>query len=172
MAHLSLWLRIPIYLVITGLAIYIVCLILNQLSYNYLKNKVLRSEKWDLNICCGKTDTGHINVDIVKHAELPNFILVDTNYLPFKDSQFENVLSSHTIEHVDDPVKFDGEIRRVGRKATYLVPPLWDLSAAFNIIEHKWLFLTFRTKHNQLPRYVKLPLSLFLHTKVGQKIRA
>ncbi|MBN1997514.1 methyltransferase domain-containing protein [candidate division KSB1 bacterium] len=172
MVHLSIWVKILIQVVLTGFAIYIILLFLNNLSYKYLKNKILKTQKWDLNICCGKTDSGHINVDIVKHANLPNFVLVDTDYLPFRDVQFNHVLSSHTVEHVDNPARFDSEIKRVGRKVTYLVPPLWDLSAAFNILEHKWLFLTFRTKHDRLPHYVKLPLAVFIHNRVGQRIKA
>lgn len=48
----------------------------NFLSYRILKNKTLKSRKWDLNICCGKTDGGGINADIKKHKDVPNFILI------------------------------------------------------------------------------------------------
>ena len=83
-------------------------------SYKILKNKILKSRKWDLNICCGKTNGGGINADIKKHKNLPNFILIKNIYkLPFKNKQFNYVLCSHTIEHVDDPIQFYKELKRV-----------------------------------------------------------
>lgn len=58
-----------------------------------------------------------MNAYIVMHKELSNFRLIDNIYnLPFSDRQFKTVLCSHTLEHVVDPVKFYGELRRVGTK--------------------------------------------------------
>ena len=92
--------------------------------------------------------------------------------LPFEDNQFDNVLCSHTIEHVNDPLSFYRELRRVGENITYLLPPIWDISAALNFLEHKWLFLTFRSKHKNLPKYVRLPFTDLIHEEFGQKIDA
>jgi ubiquinone/menaquinone biosynthesis C-methylase UbiE len=146
---------------------------LHRLSYVHLKRAHLRGRRWALNVCCGKTDGGGINADIVKHDEVPNFRLIDDIYrLPFADGEFESVLCSHTIEHVDDPERLDRELRRVGREVMYVLPPLWDLAAAFNVFEHRWIFLTFRKSHTRLPRYVKLPFSASVHRLVGQRIAA
>ena len=50
---------------------------LNFLSYRIMGGIIRnRRETWDLNICCGKTDGGGVNVDIVKHAEVVNLIVV------------------------------------------------------------------------------------------------
>ena len=126
-----------------------------------------------MNICCGKTDGGGVNVDIVKHADVPNLIVVDDIYeLPFATNQFEHCLCSHTIEHVEDPAAFYAELQRVSKKVTLVVPPLWDLSAVCNVFEHRWLFLTFRKEHHTLPPFVVLPFSQFFQEKLGQKIRA
>lgn len=147
---------------------------LNWLSYRIMGG-IIRSRRavWDLNICCGKTDGGGVNVDIVKHAEVPNLVVVDDVYhLPFSTRQFEYTLCSHTIEHVEDPVAFFEELRRVSGEVTLVVPPLWDLSAALNIFEHRTLFLTFRKEHHTLPRHVALPFARRLQERVGQKIRA
>jgi len=145
----------------------------NIISYKFLKKRVLKRQKWDLNICCGKTDGGGLNVDIVKHKELPNFQKIDDmTDLPFKDNQFETVLSSHTIEHLDDPEAFFRELQRVGKKVTLILPPLWDITAAFNILEHKWVFLTILKEHNKLPKFVKLTFSDKIHKLLGQKIKA
>ncbi|MEX2404909.1 MAG: methyltransferase domain-containing protein [Balneolales bacterium] len=147
--------------------------ITNKLSYCYLKQKVLKRQKWDLNICCGKTDGGGINADIYKHDSVPNFILTENIYdLPFKDKQFKSVLCSHTIEHVEDPSRFFDELNRVGEKVVLVIPPLWDISAVFNALEHRWIFLSFKKEHESLPRHIKLPFSETVHNYFGQKIRS
>lgn len=147
---------------------------LNFLSYRIMGGIIRnRRETWDLNICCGKTDGGGVNVDIVRHAEVPNLIVVDDIYnLPFSTNQFEHTLCSHTIEHVEDPKAFYEELQRVSREVTLVVPPLWDLSAVCNVFEHRWLFLTLRKEHHELPGYVALPFAQFFQEKLGQKIRA
>ena len=145
----------------------------NVLSYTILKNKVLKSRKWDLNICCGKTDGGGINADIVKHTETNKFLLLESIYdIPLENASLDYVFSSHTIEHIDDPKDFYRELERVGKHITILVPPLWDITAAFNFLEHKWIFLTFKTRHTKLPKFIKLPLSGWYQRKFGQKIKA
>lgn len=144
----------------------------NVLSYKVLKNRYIKDKKWDLNICCGKTDGGGINVDIVKHANLPKLVIVDVYNLPFKDDCFNTVLCSHTIEHVFKPEEFYKEMKRVGKNITLILPPLWDFTAAFNLIEHRWVFLTFKKKHYTLPRYVKLPLAEIIQEKFFKRIHA
>ncbi len=147
---------------------------LNWLSYRVMGGIIRNRRKtWDLNICCGKTDGGGVNVDIVKHAEVPNLIVVDDIYrLPFSTGQFEHTLCSHTIEHVEDPAAFFQELERVSKHVTLVVPPLWDLSAVLNVFEHRWLFLTFRKEHHTLPPHVVLPFAKRVQERHGQKIRA
>lgn len=159
--------------VITAVAILLYISLAHYASYYLGKTRILNSQKWDLNICCGKTDGGGLNVDIVKHQDLPRFQQVDDIYnLPFKDGTFETVLCSHTIEHVDDPRRFYSELQRVGKKVTLVVPPLYDLAAVLNVFEHKWIFLTFRKQHNALPGFVRLPLADLFHRLFGQKNHA
>jgi len=162
------------YLLIVAAVLVVLLPALNFLSYRVMGGIIRnRKEKWDLNICCGKTDGGGVNVDIVKHAEVPNLIVVDSIYeLPFSPNQFENCLCSHTIEHVEDPAAFYEELQRVSQQVTLVVPPLWDLSAVLNVFEHRWLFLTFRKEHHSLPPYIVLPFSQFFQERLGQKIRA
>lgn len=146
-------------------------ILMNFIDYTLLKNYFLKRKKWDLNICCGGTDGGGINADIVKR-KVPNFILLkDVYQLPFKDKQFKNVISSHTIEHLENPDLFYKELKRVSENITFLIPPLWDLFALFDFSEHKWQFLTLKTKYvNSLPRRVKLPYWWY-QKKFGQSVR-
>lgn len=160
-------------LLLTSAAATALLFLANKVSYGYLKRRILKSRKWSLNICCGHTDGGGINADIVRHNGVANFVKIDDVYnLPFDDQQFESVLCSHTIEHVDDPERFYQELQRVGKEVVIVVPPLWDLSAVFNILEHRSIFLTVRKKHRTLPRFVDLPLARALQNRFGQRIHA
>jgi SAM-dependent methyltransferase len=147
--------------------------ILNILSYRILKGRIVRRQKWDLNICCGKTDGGGVNADIFQHAGVPRFVLVDSVYrLPFEDRTFDSVLCSHTMEHVEDPDAFFAELSRVGKRVTLVLPPLWDFSAVLNVLEHRWIFLTLRKKHDRLPPRVRLPLARTVQRLLGQRLHA
>jgi len=146
---------------------------LHWLSYSFVKGRIMGERVWDLNICCGRTDGGGVNVDIVEFGGIKNFReVVDVCALPFGGGEFEWVLSSHTVEHLDDPVVFDKELRRVGRHVVYIVPPLWDVGAVLNVLEHRWVFLTFRKRHERLPRHVRLPGARTIQRFIGQKIKA
>ena len=156
-----------------ALGVAIILRVVNHFAYHHLKRQRLSSERWALNICCGRTDGGGINADIVRHAELPNFVLIDNIYdLPFRDGEFENVFCSHVMEHVGDPDAFYRELKRVGRRVVILLPPLWDIGAALNVFEHKWIFLTMETEHEKLPHRVRLPFSSATHRVFGQAVKA
>lgn len=145
----------------------------NLISYRYLKSRILNRHQWDLNICCGKTDGGGVNADVVRYQDVANFILIDNIYnLPFGDKQFQTVLCSHTMEHVDSPDAFLAELNRVGQSVTIVLPPVWDLSAALNFLEHKWLFLTLRKEHNLLPKHIRLPFASGIQRIFGQRMHA
>lgn len=146
---------------------------LNWLSYRVLKTRIIRSRTWDLNVCCGRMDGGGVNTDIVAHARLPRMVLADPLHLPFRDKAFSSVLCSHAAEHMQDPGALLAELKRVGADVTLIVPPVWDLSVFFNVLEHRWIFLCFRKVYrNRLPRRIRLPMAAFFQKAVGQRIRA
>lgn len=160
-----------IFYILAGILLYFY--LSNSLSYSFLKKRILKRQKWGVNICCGKTDGGGINVDIVKHADIPNFVLIRDIYnLPFRDQQFDTVLCSHTIEHVENPEKFFRELKRIAKKLSIVIPPLWDITAALNVFEHKFIFLSFKKEHTKLPPFIRLPLASFIQKHFGQKIKA
>lgn len=144
---------------------------LNLISYRILKPRLIARQQWDLNICCGNTDAGRINVDIVDQPGVSNFVRVDDIYnLPFGDKEFANVLCSHTLEHVEDPQAFWKELNRIGENVTLILPPLWDVAAVLNMFEHRWIFLIFRKAHNTLPPYIKFSIGHFYQDRFGQVI--
>ena len=78
----------------------------------------------------------------------------------------------HTAEHVAYPQRFDRELRRVAKNVVYVLPPIWDLAAALNIWEHRWIFLTVRKVHHRLPARIPLPFARRFQARIGQKITA
>jgi SAM-dependent methyltransferase len=146
----------------------------HYISYHVIKLRTLKERRWDYNICCGTTDAGGINADIVRHSAVPRFELIsDVTRLEHPDKTFEHVLCSHTIEHVPDPAAMFRELRRIGKNVTLLVPPLWDFTAALNPFEHQVIFLTLRSRHdNHLPAYIRFAPARWIQGLAGQKINA
>ena len=143
------------------------------ISYKIIKRRIIAKNTWDLNICCGTIDGGGVNADIFQHTRLPNFVLLEDVYnLPFKDKQFKKALCSHTLEHVADPQRFYDELVRVSEELTIIIPPLWDILAAFDFFEHKYIFLSMTKRHHTLPRFTPLPFAEPIQKRIGQKIKA
>jgi SAM-dependent methyltransferase len=85
-----------------------------------------------LDVGCGSKPSGAVNVDcfrggwnsqegdqkqgefMIPHS-IPNFVIADAVFLPFKDECFEMVVSSHVIEHVKNPSRMVSELLRVTR---------------------------------------------------------
>lgn len=113
-----------------------------------------------LDIGCGHLPTGDVNVELFLEAtnhrsdnqkeckdtpieteSVSNLVVANAEYLPFKDDSFENVYSSHTIEHINSPLRMIFEMKRVcenNGKLT-LIMPFW-LSDGRNKVLHKWKF--------------------------------
>ena len=155
-------------------ALVIVAWVAHFASYRWIKERTLAERRWDYNICCGTTDGGGINADIMQHAPLPRFELIaDVTQLPHPDGAFDHILCSHTIEHVPDPKAMYRELRRIGKHVTILVPPLWDFTAALNPFEHQVVFLSLASRHeNELPRFFRFAPARWLQARFGQKINA
>jgi len=158
-----------INLILIFVGVVVIGFLLNCLDYRIMKTRYLKEKSFDLNMCCGNTSCDGVNADI-KERDVSNFVLIKDIYkLPFKDKQFNNAICSHVMEHVADPVRFFNEIRRVSKNVVVLVPPLWDFMCMVDIIEHRWQFLTFRSKHeNNLPKFFSLPFSKLIQDRFGQ----
>lgn len=95
-----------------------------------------------LNVGCGTFPNGDINCDLfikdIGHRDgcstnrydlhtkkIKNFVLCDGQKLPFKTNSFETVISSHTIEHVPNPIEFLNELVRVSKNTIVIKCPHW-----------------------------------------------
>jgi hypothetical protein len=160
--------------ILSGLILVVIILrLLNHLNSNILKRRIVARKEWDLNICCGKTDGGGINVDVFPHIDIPNFLHISDIYnLPFRDGSFESVLCCDTIARVDDPQRMYNELKRVGKDITLVVTPIWDICSAFNIFKNRYVFLTCRKDHHDLPIHFRLPLAKTVQQLFGLSLYA
>ena len=113
------------------------------------KNKIeqiLEKNNWHvLDIGCGYTANKYANVvcdtQDLKHVyKDKQFIQLIEKKLPFKDNEFDFVIASHVLEHVEDPVFFLNEIQRVSSKGGYIETPtkLEDNLVFENKNDHLW----------------------------------
>lgn len=74
-----------------------------------------------LDIGCGgseeykrKTVRGNINCDLLKPIwKIPNFVICDAHFLPFKSEAFVKVFMFDILEHLENPFKTLLEIKRI-----------------------------------------------------------
>lgn len=92
-----------------------------------------------LDVGCGFFHKGDVNCDLfikdkghrlqkgksINIKNVKNFVLCDSQFLPFKDGSFEIVHSSHLIEHVPNPIKVLDEMVRVSNDQIELFCPHW-----------------------------------------------
>lgn len=66
------------------------------------------------------------------------FVVADAAALPFKDKSFDYVITSHILEHVEDPLKVVAELQRVAH-AGYIETPSELAERLFGWPFHKWM---------------------------------
>ena len=107
---------------------------------------LLEKNNWHvLDIGCGYTANKYAKVvcdtqdlkDIYKDKV---FIQLKEKKLPFKDNEFDFVIASHVLEHVEDPAYFLNELERVSSKGGYIEVPtkLEDNLVFENKKDHIW----------------------------------
>ena len=93
-----------------------------------------RAQTIILDIGCGHNPKGDVNIDLYPFdrtqcayswnpQEVKNFILADGCQAPFRDKMFDKVYSSHVIEHVEVPLNFLKECKRLSRKEIFIKTP-------------------------------------------------
>ena len=121
-----------------------------MLSRNSLKavNLLLKEKSnWNiLDIGCGYT--ANINANVVADAQDLShfykdrkFVQIEDRNLPFLDNEFDFVVSSHVIEHVEDFEFFIKELERISKKGYIELPSrLADNIVFENESDHIWWF--------------------------------
>ena len=112
-------------------------------------NKVLEENpNWKiLDIGCGYKPHKYASViadikDFTNFYKTKKFVKISGKSLPFKDKEFDFVIASHVIEHVEDFQFFIKELERITSKGYIELPSrLGDNLVFENKTDHLWWFL-------------------------------
>ena len=85
------------------------------------------------------------------------FVNVDGQNMPFKNKEFDYVICNQVLEHVDDPIGFVNELKRVAKRG-YIETPSLIGESLFPKKSHKWLCLEIDKK---IVLYDKMKVPLF-----------
>ncbi|MDC0469230.1 class I SAM-dependent methyltransferase [Candidatus Pelagibacter sp.] len=114
-------------------------------SKQLIDNEIIQNPNWKvLDIGCGFTAHEKANVvcdvqDLSNFYKDKNFVKLNDKKLPFRDKEFDFVIASHVIEHVEDVIFFIKELERVSSKGYIEIPtPLEDNLVFENKNDHIW----------------------------------
>ena len=121
---------------------------LKRTSIKHLNNILEENKSWKIiDIGCGYTANKNATTiaDVKNYSDFykdKNFVQVDAKKLPFKDNEFDFVIASHVIEHIDDFKFFITELERIARKGYIELPTrLGDNLVYENVKDHIWWFV-------------------------------
>ena len=129
---------------------------LKRTSINSVNEILKKNINWKiLDIGCGYSANRNANViadvqDLSKFYKNRNFVRISSEKLPFKDKEFDFVISSHVIEHVINFEFFIKELERISNKGYIELPTRFADNLIFeNKNDHIWWFV-FDDINNQL----------------------
>ena len=114
-------------------------------SKKFIDNLLNNNSNWKvLDVGCGYTAHKNATVicdvqDFSNFYKDKNFIKLDGKILPFKDDEFDFVIASHVLEHVEDVTTFIKELSRVSSKGYIELPTVLEDNLVFeNKKDHIW----------------------------------
>ena len=129
---------------------------LKRTSINFVNKILTKNANWNvLDIGCGYRANENASVvadvqDLSDFYKNKNFIKIEEKRLPFKNKEFDFVIASHVIEHVDDFEFFIKELERISNKGYIELPSrLADNLVFENKNDHIWWF-TYDDLNNQI----------------------
>ena len=118
---------------------------IKRTSKTFIDSLLKKNTNWKiLDIGCGYTAHESATVvcdvqDLSSFYYNRNFIKLESEILPFKDKEFDFVISSHVIEHVKDVTVFIKELERVSSKGYIELPTILEDNLVFeNKKDHLW----------------------------------
>ena len=120
---------------------------IRRTSIKHVNSLLEKNLNWKvLDIGCGYTPNKYAT-EIADQQDLSNFykgrkfIKINEKVLPFHDKEFDFVIASHVIEHVQDFEFFLKELERISNKGYIELPSrLGDNLVFENIKDHIWWF--------------------------------
>ena len=120
---------------------------LKRTTINFVNDTFSKNTNWKiLDVGCGYRAHKSASViadiqDLSNFYENKNFVKITEKKLPFKDKEFDFVIASHVIEHVDDFEFFIKELERISSKGYIELPSrLGDNLVFENKNDHIWWF--------------------------------
>ena len=137
---------------------------IKRTTINFVNDTLSKNANWKiLDIGCGYRANKYASViadvqDLSDFYKEKRFIKINEKTLPFKDKEFDFVIASHVIEHVEDFKFFIKELERISTKGYIELPTrLGDNLVFENKTDHVWWFtyddinnLIIASKRNQL----------------------
>ena len=118
---------------------------IKRTSKNHIEKNLSLKPNWKiLDIGCGYNANKYANVvcDVQNLTEVykdKTFIQLTEKNLPFKDNEFDYVISSHVMEHVEDLVFFIKELERISSNGYIELPTKLEDNLVFeNKSDHIW----------------------------------
>ncbi|MDB0072192.1 class I SAM-dependent methyltransferase [Candidatus Pelagibacter sp.] len=118
---------------------------IKRTSKKYINNLLQNNTTWNiLDIGCGYNASKFAKVicdvqDLSNHYQDKKFIRLTEKKLPFKDKEFDFVVASHVMEHVEDVNFFIKELERVSKKGYIELPTMLEDNLVFeNKKDHLW----------------------------------
>ena len=125
-------------------------------SKEFIDNLLKNNTSWNvLDIGCGYKphDSATVICDVQDFSKLykdKKFVKLNEKSLPFKDQEFDFVIASHVLEHVEDPQFFIKELERVSAKGYIELPTILEDNLVFeNKNDHLW-HMEFDDNKNEL----------------------
>ena len=125
-------------------------------SKEFIDNLLKNNPSWNiLDIGCGYKphDSASVICDVQDFSKLyadKKFVRLQEKSLPFKDKEFDFVIASHVLEHVEDPHFFIKELERVSAKGYIELPTILEDNLVFeNKNDHLW-HMEFDDNKNEL----------------------
>ncbi len=119
--------------------------LIKRTSKKYIETILSSNKDWKiLDIGCGYTASDYANVicdvqDLSNYYKDRNFIKLENKILPFKDDEFDFVIASHVMEHVEDVELFIAELERISKKGYIELPTKLEDNLVFeNKKDHIW----------------------------------
>ena len=118
---------------------------IKRTSKKYIDNLLQNNTTWNiLDIGCGYNASKFAKVicdvqDLSNYYQDKKFIRLTEKKLPFKDKEFDFVVASHVMEHVEDIDFFIKELERVSKKGYIELPTMLEDNLVFeNKKDHLW----------------------------------
>ena len=129
---------------------------IKRTSKKFIDEVLLANSGWNiLDIGCGYNANKFANVicdvqDLSKYYPNKIFVRLVEKKLPFKDNEFDFVVASHVMEHVDDVEFFIGELERISKQGYIELPTMLEDNLVFeNKKDHLW-HMEFDDNENEL----------------------